>query len=93
MWFNFYISTALEGIMDIVDVLVQFVPFLLFCCVFWCIRKHNSKLKIRHNVSSEQIESARMRCGWDDEDSITGFGIDSSGKSSYGVNIGGGFIS
>lgn len=79
--------------MDKLDVLLQFVPFVIFCCVFLCIRRHNSKLKSQHNASNEQLDAARIRSSWDDEDSITGFGIDSSGNSSSGVNIGCGFVS
>lgn len=78
--------------MSLEEVLVQFIPVLCMGLVLCFILKCNFGKKVRLNKSKFQTESARVRSSWDDE-SITGFGIDSSGKSSYGVNIGGGFIS
>lgn len=79
--------------MSLEEVLVQFIPVLCMGLVLCFILKCNFGKKARRDKTKFRTESARIRSSWDDDDSITGFGIDSSGKSSYGVKIGGGFIS
>lgn len=78
--------------MSIEDALVQFIPVLCMGLFLCFILKYNFGKKARRDKAKSQTEAARIRSSWDDG-SITGFGIDSSGDSSYGVKIGGGFIS